>query len=86
MEYRLLYDIPRGSDRDRALREYSRFLRTEGFQRFGRLQWISHVRALSDRFKNGEDRHWVINALNESGDPVMAAYAQTELTLGAKER
>lgn len=76
----LLVDVvPSGADRIRAIGDVVTFLKSNGRQVFGSVEWLSPVRLLMDRCRNSEDEwEWLLNAFIESGDPVMRLYAQIE--------
>jgi hypothetical protein len=74
----ILTFVPPGPDWDYALSQLILFLRGEGMQHFGALEWASKVRTLIVRIGRTGHREQVLRALRESGDPVMRAYADAE--------
>jgi hypothetical protein len=79
----ILSVVPPGPEWDRALSQLILFLRSEGMQHFGMLEWASKVHTLIFRTGRSGHREQVLRALRESGDPVMGAYADAEDLLKA---
>jgi len=75
--------VPAGPEWDHALSQLILFMRGEGMQHFGTLEWASKVHTLIFRVGRSGHREQVLRALRESGDPVMGAYADAEDLLKA---
>jgi hypothetical protein len=72
--------IPPGDLRERVLHSFLDFLRQNRMQRGSRIEWFFHVRHLL-QVRGKDDRPKVIEAMGDSGDPVLQLYAALERVL-----
>jgi hypothetical protein len=72
--------IPPGDLRDRVLHSFLDFLRQNRMQRESRVEWFFHARQLM-QVRGKDDRPKVIEAMGNSGDPVLQLYAALERAL-----
>ena len=75
--------LPPGVDRDQAIADVLAFMKSEGIERYGHVEWFYPVRQLLNGHKeSATERDWMLRTLLDSGDPVMRLYAQVEEFLG----